>query len=178
MWLSSLQPSISSPITEEYNATPWREQGWSLCAFCHPFPFRSNLILSPVVPLKSTCLAALTFHRLLPGHKHLPSSGEFYSHFILFFEAFYFVSGHSWLTMLWQFQVNNKETQPYTYLYLFSPKFPSHPGRHKHWTEFHVLCSRSLLAIHFKPSSVYTSIPNSPVIPSSHSSPSNHKLVL
>ena len=41
-----------------------------------------------MVPLKSTCLASLTLHLLLPGHKHLPSSGEFYSHFLKIFRLF------------------------------------------------------------------------------------------
>ena len=35
------------------------------------------------------------------------------------------------------------------------------PRRLSHWTEFHVLNSRSLLVIHFKYSSVYMSIQNS-----------------
>jgi len=41
-----------------------------------------------MVPLKSTCLASLTLHLLLPGHKHLPSSGELYSHFLKIFRLF------------------------------------------------------------------------------------------
>ena len=52
------------------------------------------------------------------------------------------------------------------------PKFPSHPGCHiELWAGFLVLCSRSLLAIHFKYSSVCMSIPSSLTIPSSHSHP-------
>ena len=46
------------------------------------------------------------------------------------FLTFYFVSGYSRLTMLWQFQVNNKGTQTYIYMYPFSPKLPSLPGCH------------------------------------------------
>ena len=42
----------------------------------------------------------------------------------------YFVLEYSHLTMLWQFQVNSKGTQSYTFTYPFSPKFPSHPGCH------------------------------------------------
>ena len=45
-------------------------------------------------------------------------------------KLFYFVSGYSRLTMLWQFQLNNQGTQPYIYMYPFSPKLPSHPGCH------------------------------------------------
>ena len=40
----------------------------------------------------------------------------------------YFLLGYSWLAVLWYFQVNSQGTQPYTYMYPFSPKLPSHPG--------------------------------------------------
>ena len=39
-------------------------------------------------------------------------------------------SMHSLLTMLWQFQVNSRGTQPCIYKYPFSPRCPSHPGCH------------------------------------------------
>ena len=39
-----------------------------------------------------------------------------------------FVLEYSWLTMLWQFPGDRKGTQPYSYMYPFSPKFSSHPG--------------------------------------------------
>ena len=39
-------------------------------------------------------------------------------------------SGYSGLTTLWYFQVNSKGTQPYVYMYSFSPKLPSHSGCH------------------------------------------------
>ena len=55
------------------------------------------------------------------------------------------------------------------------PNSPSIQATTQHWTELHVLNSRSLLVIHFKHSSVYMFIPNSPTIsfppppaPSSH----------
>ena len=38
------------------------------------------------------------------------------------FLTFYFVLGYSWLTMLWWFQVNNRGTQPWIYMYPFSPR--------------------------------------------------------
>ena len=60
-------------------------------------------------------------------------------------------------TMLWSFQVNSEGTQPYTYVYPFSLKLPSHPG----W-----LITLSLLVIHFKYSSVYMTFPNSLTVPS------------
>ena len=44
--------------------------------------------------------------------------------FCVFFLT-YFVLGCRWLRMLWQFSVNNEGTQPYKYVYPFSPKFPS-----------------------------------------------------
>ena len=37
-------------------------------------------------------------------------------------------SGDGQLTMLWWFQVNSEGTQPYIYVYSFSPKLLSHPG--------------------------------------------------
>ena len=37
---------------------------------------------------------------------------------------------YSWLTMFWWFQVNSKGTQPYIYMYPFSPILLSHPGCH------------------------------------------------
>ena len=43
-------------------------------------------------------------------------------------------------------------------MYPFSPKFPSHPGWHVTLGRFHVLYSKSLLVIHFKYSSVYSSV--------------------
>ena len=42
----------------------------------------------------------------------------------------YFTLQHSWLTMLWWSQVDSKGTQPYIYMYAFSPQLPSHPGCH------------------------------------------------
>ena len=47
-----------------------------------------------------------------------------------FFKTFYFVLGYSQLAMLWWFQVNSEGTQPYVYMYPFSPKLPSHPVCH------------------------------------------------
>ena len=51
------------------------------------------------------------------------------------------------------------------------PKFPSHPGCHiELWAEFLVLCSRCVLVIHFKYSSVvhiHPKLPNHPFLPSS-----------
>ena len=49
---------------------------------------------------------------------------------LFFFKTFNFILGNSQLTMLWQFQVDSKGTQPYTYVYPFSPKLPSYPGCH------------------------------------------------
>ena len=49
---------------------------------------------------------------------------------LLSFLTFYFILEYSQLTMLLQFQVDSKGTQPYIYMYPFSPKSPSHPGCH------------------------------------------------
>ena len=103
----------------------------------------------------------------------------------------HFVWGYSWLTILWQFQVARKGTQPY--MYLFSPKLPSHPGCHvmlsrvpcalqrpsprRDWTQSPTLQAdalsepsgkslRTLLVIRFTYSSVHVSIPNPLTIPS------------
>ena len=96
---------------------------------------------------------------------------------VSFFFTFYFILECGWLTMLWQFQVDSKGIQPYLYMYLFSPKLPSRPGCHKHWADFPMLYSRTLLVIHFKYSSVYMSIPNSLTNPSPTSPPDNHKFM-
>ena len=95
----------------------------------------------------------------------------------LFFFTFYFILECGWLTMLWQFQVDSKGIQPYIYMYPFSPKLPSQPGCHKHWADFPMLYSRTLLVIRFKYSSVYMSIPNSLTNPSPTSPPDNHKFM-
>ena len=42
----------------------------------------------------------------------------------------YFVLRSNLLTMLWQFQMHSKGTQPYINMFPFSPKLPSNPGRH------------------------------------------------
>ena len=61
---------------------------------------------------------------------------------------FYFVLEYSWLTMLWCFQVDSKGTQPYIYLYPFSPPNPpSHPGCHVTLRRVPCANSRSLLVI-------------------------------
>ena len=75
--------------------------------------------------------------------------------------TFYFVLGCSQLTKLWQFQVNREGTQPYICMNPFSPNLTSIQASTKHWVEFHVLSSRSLLVIHFKYSSVHVTFPNS-----------------
>ena len=47
---------------------------------------------------------------------------------IIFLKKLYFVLGYSQLTML--FQVNSEGTQPYIYMYPFSPNPHSHLGCH------------------------------------------------
>ena len=55
----------------------------------------------------------------------------------------------------------------HTYTYNHSPSnFPPIQAVTKHRVEFYVIYSRSLLVIHFKYTSVYTCIPNTPAIPS------------
>ena len=54
----------------------------------------------------------------------------------------------------------------YIHVSILLSKFPSHPGQHITLREFHVPCNRFLLVIHFKYSSVYTTIPKSLTIPS------------
>ena len=51
-------------------------------------------------------------------------------------------------------------TQPYIYMYPFSPKLPSQPLCHITLNRVHVLYSKSLLAIHFDNNNLYMSIPN------------------
>ena len=47
-----------------------------------------------------------------------------------FFSTFYFVLGYRRWTMLWYFQMNSGGTQPYIYMYPFSPRPFSHLGCH------------------------------------------------
>ena len=56
-------------------------------------------------------------------------------------------------------------------MYLFSPNSLPIQAATKHWAEFRMLYTRSLLVIHFKYSSVYMSIPKSLSNPSPHPSP-------
>ena len=55
-------------------------------------------------------------------------------------------------------------------MYPFSPKLPSHPGCHIKLNRIPCANRRALLAIHFKCSSEYMSIPHSLTIPSPYSS--------
>ena len=59
---------------------------------------------------------------------------------LLIKKAFYYILEYSQLTMLWEFQVDSKGTQTYTYMYPPSPKLPSHPG--SHITLIRVPCAR------------------------------------
>ena len=98
-------------------------------------------------------------------------------YFGFFFKPFYFVLECRWL-MMWRFQVNSKGTRP-SYMCIHSP--PNSPPIQiamKHWAEFHVLYSTSLMVIHFRYSSVCTSILNSLTSPSPHHSSGNCKFVL
>ena len=52
------------------------------------------------------------------------------------FKLFFCFLEYSWSTMLWRFQVHSRATQPYIYMYPFSPKLPFHVGCHIHWAEF------------------------------------------
>ena len=54
-----------------------------------------------------------------------------YSKRIPFFLKIYFVLEYSQLTMLWQFQVDTKGTQPYIYMYPYVSFLPSHSGCHR-----------------------------------------------
>ena len=59
----------------------------------------------------------------------------------------------SWLTMLWQFQVNTGGTQLYICVYLFYPQTPSSMMPHN--TEQNSVYNRPFLVIHFKHCGVY-----------------------
>ena len=50
--------------------------------------------------------------------------------------------------------MNSKGTQPYTYMYLFSPKLPSYPGCHIALSRF-ACALQQVLVIRFKYSSAY-----------------------
>ena len=76
-----------------------------------------------------------------------------------------------WSAMLWQFQGNSEETQPYIDVYSFYPNSPLIQAAIWHSSGFPVLYSTSLLGIHFKYINVYMSILNSLLIPYPHSFP-------
>ena len=78
--------------------------------------------------------------------------------FFSFFETFSFILEYSWSTMLWQFQVDSKETEPYISMCPFSPKLPSYPGCHAMW-QSKARCAQQ--CAQFKYHSVYISIPDS-----------------
>ena len=86
--------------------------------------------------------------------------------FIDFFLTFYFVLIYSQLTVLWQFPVNSEAIHTHVSIL---PSSPPIQATAQHWAEFHVLCRMS--AIHFKHSSMYVSIPDSPTVRSSHPPP-------
>ena len=81
---------------------------------------------------------ALAFHSMEAGlrvgvtvESELPWESRTEVAGLLFFLSFYFILEYSWsITVLCYFQVDSKGTQPYLYMYPFSPKLPSHPGCH------------------------------------------------
>ena len=58
--------------------------------------------------------------------------------------------------------MDSKGTQPYVYVYPFSPRLPSHPGCHIALSRVPVLYGGTLLASHLKYGIVYMSIPKTP----------------
>ena len=79
-------------------------------------------------------------------HPTISSSDALFSCRQAIFLTFYFILEYSRLIMLWLFQVNTKEMQPFTYTNPISPKLPSYPGILIPYT-------------HFKYSSLYMSTP-------------------
>ena len=59
------------------------------------------------------------FPTYAPQHPSCPPQKE---EWLLLFKTFYFVLRYSQLTMLWYFQENSEGTQPYIYMYPFSPR--------------------------------------------------------
>ena len=67
---------------------------------------------------------------------------------------------HSWLTMLWQFQMNSKEL---SHRYICSQSPPSPPPIQNgilHWVEFMSCACSVVLVIHFDHGRVYMTFPN------------------
>ena len=93
------------------------------------------------------------------------------------FKVFILYWRYSWLTILWISNEQWRDSVIHIYMYPFSSRLPSHPGCHIKLSR--VLCSRSLLVIYFKYSSVCMSIPNSLTMPLPPSFPSthNHKFI-
>ena len=77
---------------------------------------------------------------------------------LIYFLALNFILKYRQLTMSWWSQVGNKGTQAYMYMRPFSPKLTSYPGCRITSRRVACVCSRSLLVIHFKYSSMYMSI--------------------
>ena len=93
----------------------------------------------------------------------------FFNFFIVVqLQYIYFILENGWLTVLWEFQVDSKGTQPHMFMCPFFPRLPSHVSCHV--TLSRVPCaitnSRSLLVIYFKCSRTYMSTPDSLTIPS------------
>ena len=99
------------------------------------------------------------------------------SSYLFFMWNFYFILGHSWFKMLWRLQVDSKGTQPYIYMDPFCPKLLSIQAATRHWAEFPVMSSRSLLVLRVKYSRVSMSIPDSLTIPSPILPPGDHKVI-
>ena len=143
--------------------------GWCLVAFCwlilfvlfkyYDYPAQNRTLLRAVfnwlyleITWKQECdLLILTVICCYP---------------LLLFFNFFLILEYNQLAMLRWFLVDSKRTQPYLYMYPFSPKLPSHPGCHTILSRVHVQYSRSLLVIHFKYSTVFLLILNSLTIES------------
>ena len=116
--------SVASFAAEHRFQGMWAQQLWFLGSRAQAWYLWHGFSCSAACGLfPEPCLLHLQMDSLLPS---LQGS----SNVTVFYLTFYFVLGNSQLTMLWQFQVGNKGTQPYIYMYPFSPKLPSHPGCH------------------------------------------------
>ena len=78
--------------------------------------FLNFIYTSNFVPYQTILIILALDFQLLEG-----SDGFLFCILFFFFLTFYFKLEHSCLTLLWQLQVHSKVTQPYMYMYPFSP---------------------------------------------------------
>ena len=124
-------PAIHGVAKSGTLLSDWTELKWGISllgiSFCTHIPMCLEWYIWKLGNQKEGLSQGLTYCILTTNAYFIVCSENVELGFIL---TFYFVLGHSQLTMVKQFQVNCEGTQPYINMYPFSPKLPSHPGCH------------------------------------------------